>query len=242
VFADFDQFVADIHIGKEFANCRNIQSTGLNIKADGSFVRQFGHSCEGRDVILQANLSAECYDEKLVKFTSQHQDSAECVHNGTKSVTCMFEIRSGEENALGMLFEDSNCPVSIRRWFVEKLPAYESSESSEPSLLDKKLTHMSVDRSCTRPTNSKRGNMILVGTDCPTKYVKGSLIMKPETWMSADIVSDFDNFDSCESYRNGKYWQCFFKIMPGVENALFLEIPRGISSYAYRQFEMFDLE
>ena len=82
----------------------------------------------------------------------------------------------------------------------------------------------------------------MVGTNCPTKYVKGSIIMKPETWMSADIVSHFDNFDSCEPYQGGRYWQCFYKIMPGAENAFYLEFHSGISTYAYRKFKLVDME
>jgi hypothetical protein len=112
----------------------------------------------------------------------------------------MFELRSGQENALGMLLEDTNCPVSVRRWFVEKFPAYEPSESSdadEPTDLDEKVLTKKLSPNCDRPHNSIRGTEIMIGTDCPSKYVKGFLIMKPETWMAADIVSRWDNFDDC---------------------------------------------
>jgi hypothetical protein len=93
-----------------------------------------------------------------------------------------------------------NCPVSLRRWIVEKFPAYEPSESSdadEPTDLDKMVLTRILSPNCQSPHNERYWSEIMIGTDCPSKYVKGILIMKPETWMAANIVSRWDNFDNC---------------------------------------------
>jgi hypothetical protein len=57
---DFDRFVAEIPIRSNFRDCRHFQST-TEFLADGSEVKQFGHLCDSRDMLLQVTLSTECY-------------------------------------------------------------------------------------------------------------------------------------------------------------------------------------
>ena len=108
----------------------------------------------------------------------------------------MFTVLAGQENALGMHIADTNCPVSMRRWWIE---VEEEDEEAEPSV-DEVLLTKEPKHDCNRPINRKSGNELFVGTLCEDYYVTGFLIMKPETWLSANIVEQFNYFDNCEAY------------------------------------------
>jgi hypothetical protein len=72
--------------------------------------------------------------------------------------------------------------------------------------------------------------------------VRGYLYMKPETWLSASIVSQYDSFEHCGPYEEGKLWYCFYKIMPGIENALYIQLSENVSKKVDKDVWLVDLE
>ena len=135
-------------------------------------------------MILQVNIPYDCFNNKTINLTSQHDDEAQCMYS-YNSVICMVSIGAGQENSFGLHVSDSNCPVSLRRWFVaaDEVEEEEQETSLQEILSEKKMRH-----SCSRPYNKRTGQDLLVGTTCPGKYVAGFIIMNIQTWYAADIV------------------------------------------------------